>query len=83
MSAATSYAELREMDVEELVRRYDGLAQHTQLGVAFYREEIARRDSAMETEKIIAMTRHMRNLTVLITVLTLMNVTLVALTLAG
>ena len=78
---AQSYTELRSTSTEELVRTYDEIAAHTQLGLDFYREEIARRDAAKETARIIEMTQHMRNLTVVVTVLTLLNAVLVGVTL--
>ena len=78
---AQNYAELRSASTDELVRTYDSLAHNAALGLGFYRDEIARRDAAEETAKIIQMTRQMRDLTLVVVFLTLVNVVLVAITL--
>ena len=56
---AQSYAELRSTSKETLVREYDRIAGHTQLGLDFYSSEIARRDAAEETAKIVEMSQQM------------------------
>ena len=75
---AQSLAELRSTSIEEVVRTYDEIAAHTQLDLNFYREEIARRDAAKQTARIIEMTQQMRTLTVVIAILTLLNSVFVA-----
>ena len=60
---AQSYAELRSTSKETLVREYDRIAGHTQLGLDFYSSEIARRDAAEETAKIVEMSRQMLDAT--------------------
>lgn len=74
MPHATTYAELRDTPIDDLVRLYDETAQHTEIGLNFLREEIARRDAERETRIIVAMTKQMRSLTIFIAVLTAMNV---------
>lgn len=74
MPHATTYSALRSLSTEDLVRLYDATAQHTEIGLAFLREEIARRDAALETNAIVTMTKSMRDLTIAITVLTAINV---------
>lgn len=74
MPHATTYAELRKMSADDLIRSYDETAQHTEIGLNVLREEIARRDSAEETKAIVAMTKQMRDLTMFIAVLTTINV---------
>ena len=50
---ATTFAELRALSTEDLVKVYDDLAASTQLGLGFYREEIARRAAADATREIV------------------------------
>lgn len=80
MAHATSYSQLRSLPTEELVRVYDSTAKSTELGLAFIREEIARRENAEQTEAISRMTRQMRDLTRWITGLTIINVLLAGIT---
>jgi len=56
MSMATKYSELRAMTTEELVRRYDELATHVDLGLDFYRQEIWRRDQERQTQTMLTLT---------------------------
>jgi len=82
MPNAPSYAELRKMPMDELVQRYDQHTENRSLGIGFYREEIARREMQEETTAIRQMTRQMRNMTIVITVLTAMNIFLFLCTLS-
>ena len=52
---------------------YDGTAQHTEIGLAFIREEIARRDAVEQTATIGRLSRQMRDMTIVILVLTAIN----------
>lgn len=74
MPHATTYAALRSLSADDLVRLYDETAQDTVIGLNFLSEEIARRDAALETKAIVAMTKSMRNLTIVIAGLTAINV---------
>lgn len=74
MPIIPSYAKLRSLPEEELVRLYDSAAPHTELGVGYLRDEIARREAERQTGEISKMTRQMRNMTFWITVLTAVNV---------
>jgi cytidylate kinase len=77
MPQATSYAELRAMPREQLVRMYDQEAKRVTVGLDFILAEIARRD-ADDHEKAMgeinrdmhAMTKEMKLLTRVMTVLT-------------
>ncbi len=73
-----SYAKLRELTTERLVQLYDETAKTTVLGLDFLRQELARREAAEQTKAISLMTKQMRDLTVVITVLTVINVMLAA-----
>lgn len=79
MSSAKTFADLRQMSREELIRKYDGISQGTSVGLDFYREEIARRDAEEATETILVLTRQMRNMTVAVVLLTVLNLLLVVL----
>lgn len=62
------------MPDDELVARYDALAQHTLVGTAFYREELTRRLLARESGRTLALTKTMARLTWAILFLTAINV---------
>jgi hypothetical protein len=78
---ATSYAELRRLSRADLEAFYDATAENTVVGLAFLREEIARREFEEQNERMLKWTREIRNLTRVITLLTIFNVLLVAVTL--
>lgn len=65
---------LRELPLEELIKRHDAAAPHTMVGVAYYLEEIARRDAVRQIEETIRLTRVITSLTAVIAVLTAINV---------
>lgn len=74
MPHATTYSALRSLSTDDLVKLYDETAQNTEMGLNFLREEIARRDAALETRAIVEMTTSMRSLTIFIAGLTAINV---------
>jgi len=78
---ATSYAELRKLSRADLEARYDAAAENTVVGLGFLREEIARRELEDQNAKMLKWTQEIRNLTRVITVLTVFNVLLVVVTL--
>lgn len=78
---AYKYKQLEELSLEDLKRSYDASAQNTVVGLGFFREEIARREHTEDTKVMLALTRQMRNMTVGIAVLTILNVVIVAVTL--
>lgn len=69
--------DLRELPLVELIRRHDAAAPSTMVGVTYYLEEIARRDAARQAEEILRLTRRITSLTLVIAVLTAINVVLV------
>lgn len=73
-----SYAKLRALTLEQLVELYDSRAQHADVGIAFVREEISRRETERQTAAITQMTKTMRDLTWIITALTAVNVVVAA-----
>jgi hypothetical protein len=76
---AQTYQELRKLNRDELIVRYDALAANTVVGLDFYREEIARRTHDEQTAEMLSLTRAVWRLTWLITILTIANVVAVIL----
>ena len=70
---ALSFAEWRQLSTDELIREYDHLAPHAQVGIAFIRDEILRRDVEEQTERMVRMTGEVRSLTRWIAGLTVVN----------
>ena len=52
-----TYDDLQAMSLAELKEAYDKQSEHTQVGLGFIREEIARRHSEGQTAEVVAMTR--------------------------
>jgi len=75
------YGELRALSIEQLKEEYDRLAPSTQAGLSFIREEIARRELDEYNKRIESMTHHIKVMTVIITILTAVNVVAVLLAL--
>jgi hypothetical protein len=73
----TSYEALRNLTDEELVQAFDDTAPNTQLGLSFFREELARRENALQYNNMLSLTKQMRGMTIIITVLTIINVIVV------
>jgi len=71
---AETLKELRELPLGELIRRHDAAAPSTMVGVTYYLEEIARRDAARQTEETLRLTRKISVLTLVIAILTAVNV---------
>lgn len=81
MPYAKKFDELSRMSREDLVDYYDATTPSVVVGLDFIRQEIARRDAQAANEAMMAMTRQMRNMTGAITLLTIVNVILVAIAL--
>lgn len=71
-------AQLRARSDDELIAAHDQLAKHTSVGTQHYEDELARRENARSASRVEALTETMKRLTVVITVLTAMNVVLTA-----
>lgn len=65
--------ELRMLSLDELIRRHDRAAEHTQVGVSFYLEEIARRDAAAKVAAMLRLTRWIAVMTAVVTASTIAN----------
>lgn len=75
-----TFKNLRGMTKEQLVAKFDGGAnfEHLRFPPEMYLNELARREATEQTEAIRGMTRIMTWLTVVITVLTVINVAITA-----
>lgn len=73
-----TYRELRALSMDELVGEYDSMASHTQPGLAFFRDEIMRRQFDEQNNRMLNMTQQIRTLTWIIAGLTLLNIVFVA-----
>ena len=65
---------LRELTDDELISLHDGVAIHTAVGLTYYLDEIYRRDQDKQTKIMLHYTKQMLGLTVVVTVLTVINV---------
>ena len=77
MGMAPKHDQLETLSDEELIARYNSLAESTVVGTAFYREELARRQLARESARMLVLTQTMKNLTWIILALTAANAVLV------
>jgi len=77
-----TYAQLRRLSDADLIHLYEELANSTQLqGLGFVREELTRREAERQQEEMLRMTKQMRNMTIAITLLTVVNVIVVVIAL--
>lgn len=51
--------ELRAAETDELVARHDALAQNTSVGVSYYLDELARRDTHAQGERMLTLNERM------------------------
>jgi hypothetical protein len=70
---ASTYAELRKLSDDDLIAAYDQLANSTCLGLAFYRDEIARRESDRLQAGMVKLTRQMHKMTLVILLATIVS----------
>ncbi len=82
MATSMTYAQLRRLSDADLIHLYEELANSTQLqGLGFVREELTRREAERQQEEMLRMTKQMRNMTIAITLLTVVNVIVVVIAL--
>ncbi len=65
--------ELRSLEDEEIVRRHDLKTEHTVVGVAYYLEELARRDAERQLRIIRRLTWAIAAMTLVMTVATVLS----------
>ena len=78
---AETIDELRELSDEEVVQRHDANAGPTVVGTQHYLNELARRDTVRQGERMEALTKSINRLTWVIMVATLIGVVLTAISL--
>ena len=74
MARVGTYSELRDKSDEELTHLFDATTVNTEVGLGFLRDELARRESERQYKRMLSVTGQMRWLTIVITVLTAVNV---------
>jgi hypothetical protein len=82
MGMIPTYEQLGSLSDQDLIDGYNAAAQTTVVGTGFYLDELNRRAQARQSATILDLTRQVRNLTVIITLLTIINAALVAVTVA-
>jgi hypothetical protein len=78
MGMIPNHEELENLTETDLKDRYNAAARNIVVETGFYREELVRRSQQRQSDGNFAFTKQMRNMTVAITVLTVLNVVLVA-----
>lgn len=66
--------DLRELSDKEIISRHDHLAESTQVGLDHYLREMYRRDQDRQTQAMLGYTQQIKIMTIVITVLTFINV---------
>lgn len=82
MGMIPTYEQLVSLSDQDLVDGYNAAAERTVVGTGFYLDELNRRAQTRQSTSILDLTRQVRNLTVIITILTVINAALVAVTVA-
>ena len=82
MGMIPTYEQLVSLSDQDLVDGYNTAAERTVVGTGFYLDELNRRAQSRQSAAILDLTRQVRNLTVIITILTIINAVLVAVTVA-
>jgi hypothetical protein len=67
-------AKLRAMSDDQLIEEFDAMGRGVGLDMPYCLDELARRNSSRQTEAILAYTRQLRTMTILVTLFTLINV---------
>jgi hypothetical protein len=71
--AVPKIKELRALLDETLIDAHDKKAESTEAGVAYYLDELARRDQSRQTEAMLSYTRWIIAMTVIVTLATIAN----------
>ncbi len=83
MGMIPSHEELNKLSDQEIIDRYNAAAQNTGVGAGFYREEYVRRQAEKQAQQMLGINKNMHRMTIAITVLTIVNVMLVAYTIVA
>jgi len=68
---APTLKEIKALSLEELIAKHDEVAQSTQVGLLYYRDEILRREQEKANQEMLHLTRDMHRMTVVMTRATL------------
>lgn len=69
-----SIEQLRKLTDDEVIALHDRAANNTDVGVQFFLDEINRREQNKQTELMVKFTKQILRLTIIITILTVINV---------
>jgi len=72
--AVPKLKKLRDIPIEELIRRYDKIANNTGEGINYYLNEIARRDQEKHSKTILKYTKRIALMTLIVTISTIINI---------
>lgn len=75
-----NYEKLQLLSDQELIEMYNQRATNTSAGTGFYIEELSRRKADRQNQKMLEMTKNINRMTLVITMLTIVNVFLVGYT---
>ncbi len=73
---APSYQQLLDMSDEQLIAAHDRAAENTYLGVAYFLDELRRRATDRQTQRMVELTEAIERLTRVVTLLTGVSVVL-------
>jgi hypothetical protein len=74
MSKIPTFSELQKLSDEKIIERYDQAAERTVVGTEFYLRELSRRDTRRQSATLLKFTQQIRTLTIVVALLTLVNV---------
>ena len=74
MVIVPKYDELQAMTEKDLVERFDAIANQTEVGINFLRQEIALKAQERQTDTMVRLTKLITVMTVVVTVATVINV---------
>lgn len=69
-----TYQKLREIGDDELIERHDEIASNTAVGIDYYLEELARRDSHRINDSMLKCTKWITIMTLVMLLATIANV---------
>lgn len=78
---AFKYEQLEKLTLEQLKQAYDVTANNTVVGLDFYRQEISRRETELLNSRLLVFTKQMRDMTLVVVALTVINIILVVISL--
>jgi signal transduction histidine kinase len=83
MGMIPSHEELDKLSDQDIIDRYNAAAHNTVVGTGFYRDEYIRRQAEKQAQQMLGINKNMQRMTIAITILTIVNVILVAYTIVA